>query len=156
MSITVNINIPEHLLSAESTPRLLPAGLTTPNDPESGLVPLQGPLISMLLFALTRATSDAQNVMTQAQQNNLNLNRSLYGIFIGSGAGAVQTGKNGIDVFAAFMAANPSYLTTLQAAQGMYAAYKQYCINANLWSRTCDLKYSQLANIAQIDWGQLQ
>jgi hypothetical protein len=156
MSITVNINIPEHLLSAESTPRLLPAGLTTPNDPESGLVPLQGPLISMLLFALTRATSDKTNVMTQAQQDNLNLNRSLYAIFIGSGAGAVLTGKNAIDVFANFMAANPGFLQTLQNAQTIYAAYKKYCIDNNLWSRSCDLKYSQLANIAQIDWGQLQ
>jgi hypothetical protein len=108
----------------------------------------------MLLFALTRATSDPsqQQFMTAAQEQNLRANNALYNIFQGSGAGAVSIGQNGIDVFKAFIAANPNYLQTLKAAQDMYLVFKQYIVTAGIWSKSCELKYTQLANIAQTDW----
>jgi hypothetical protein len=116
-------------------------------------IPLQGPPIAMLLFALTRATSDpAKNqFMTAAQEKSLRANASSYDVFKGVGAGMIQVG-NGIDVFKAFIDANPKYLATLQAAQAMYPDFKAFCTNAGFWDTACELKYTQLANIARTDW----
>jgi len=156
MNLTVNVNIPEKLLSETTAARPLAKAFVTPSDPEasSNLIPLQGPPVAMLLFALTRATSDPsqQQFMTAAQEQNLRANNALYNIFQGSGAGAVSIGQNGIDVFKAFIAANPNYLQTLKAAQDMYLVFKQYIVTAGIWSKSCELKYTQLANIAQTDW----
>jgi hypothetical protein len=154
MNLTVNINIPEKLTSEGKMAAPLHRALVNPNDPEPSLTPLQGPPVSMLLFALTRATTVSANnqLMTPDQQDNLNSNRSLYDVYKGTGAGAVATGKNGIDVFKNFIAAYPQYLQTLEDAQGLFAAFKKFVTNAGLWDDTCDLKYSQLANIAQTDW----
>ena len=108
----------------------------------------------MLLFALTVAATDpaANQFMTAAQEAELRANADCYDIFHNSGAAATPTGQNGIDVFKAFIALHPEYLPTLQAAQGIYGAYLAYCTTAKVWSSTCRLKYSQLANIAQTDW----
>jgi hypothetical protein len=131
----------------------MPIDVDRPDSNGEALIPLQGPPIAMLLFALTRATSDpaTNQLMTAAQEKNLRANTASYNIFKGAGAGMIQVG-NGIDVFQAFIDANPKYLATLQAAQAMYPEFKEFCTAQGIWYNACQLKYSQLANIARTDW----
>jgi hypothetical protein len=157
MSVTININVPD---SSVAEARVLPGvvkNASTPVDvdPLSGgnpLIPLQGAPVSMLLFALTRATTtDHNNLMTQDQLSRLNTNSSFYNIFKGSGAGAVFVG-NGIQVFQAFFSQHPEFVATLQQAQAMYPVFKKFITDQGIWDDTCELKYTQLANFANIDW----
>jgi hypothetical protein len=154
MNLTINVNIPEKLISEAATPLAATGGLPTPDDPEPTVHSFLGPPMAMLLFALTRAEIDLtqKKLMSDVQRGylNTNTNRKMFDIYRDSAA----TGKNAIDVFDDFIRDN-DVLKTLQLAQGVYAQFKKYCSDGgtvNIWDRSCEVKYSQLANIAQTDW----
>jgi hypothetical protein len=164
MNLTININVPDessNRVSDELSNRqglfqaTLRPSLKVPQDSERALAPLQGQLIAMLCFALTRmhTNSGTAQVMTQPDSDNLMLNASLYG-FTGHQSGKAM---NGIDVFLAFAKANPDILPTLQGAQAVYQRFKLYCQDKTVgaWDDQCELKYSQLADMAQIPWDAL-
>jgi hypothetical protein len=161
MNLTININIPEKLASEGTESPSILRTLQKPKEEDyhqdgvTPMLPVQGQPIAMLLFALTRATTtDANHLMTPAQQTALNDNYGLYEIFKGSGAGAEYKG-NAIKLFTEFVANAPNpaeVVATFQAAQKLYMAYRKYLVEGQVLDKACELKYSQLANIAQIDW----
>jgi hypothetical protein len=153
MILNVNINVPENLVARPNVTGPGGAALVPPDDSQQNLIPLQGPPISMLLFALTRASTDVAQAkyMTDAQRALINKNVRLYDTYKGAGAG-IQFKGNAIALFDSFMTQHPEYLATLKAAQDMFTAYKQFITTSGIWDDSCDLKLSQLANMAQIDW----
>jgi hypothetical protein len=155
MSLTININIPENLVCEPPAGGSLKPAPPKPADAEPDMMPLPGPAVSMLLFALTRATTDPGNkvFMTPDQEAILRTNDKLYNMSQGS----PPTTVNGIDGFKAFIAqADPKYLQTLKDAQDLYAAFMTYIKKQDYWDETCKTKYSQLANMAQIDWSSME
>ncbi len=158
MNLTLNLTVPPRILQEE------PVQVYTPGKPAeedlqpngSPMIPLQGAPIAMLLFALTRATTtDAAHLMTPAQLASLQANAAFYNLFKGTGASAWSVG-NGITLFQNFFVAHPEFVPALQAAQAMYPVFKQFITDAGIWDDGCQLKYSQLANMANIDWGSLE
>jgi hypothetical protein len=142
--------MPKKLVKNAATQVEVDLTLTVPRNPEpKAAIRFQGPPIAALLFAMTRATSvpASNQVMSQTQSDSMKYNKTLYNFTKKDGAAG-----NGIDVFSAFIAANPGLLVNLAAAQALYAAFKKYATDNQIWDDTCELTYDMLDYIAEIDW----
>jgi hypothetical protein len=162
MNLTININIPEKSASDTPLSQLTPRHSDPPKDLDGkGVIALQGPPISILLFLLTRATTTAKTdinpamVLSSTEKANLYQNKPFYETFDKYGKDV----GNSLDVcllfFDQYLKDNPGLVQSFQDVQKMFVAYKKFCTKSGFWDDSCDLKYNQQAYIAQIDWTNL-